>query len=205
MEERNSSSMASRPDDRGWRFLPPSPTRIAAPVSSPRPWPTRRGGSAALSQTGRLRRRAGDFGERILWSMPAALIAVFVMSGGKLGWSEILVAWRRIRVCSAFVLLLHPFFSIGRCMSGWCRERFKFRPAHFSGPLVAVAVGTLFFGERITLAQAGGVGARHRRSRRARIGAGRRALGRAGHLRELLMYAVIRKRAAVPAATGLDA
>lgn len=142
--------------------------------------------------------------QRILWAAPSALIAVFVMSGWRGGWREIAAAFNPRMLGTLALSACFIFVNWGLYVFLVLNERvIESALAYFLAPLVSVAVGVLFFRERITTAQIAalvlaGVGV---------IVQGM-ALGAPPFVALALcatwsVYAVIRKRAAVPAATGL--
>ena len=142
--------------------------------------------------------------QRILWSAPAALIAVFAMSGWKQGWGEIGAALNprmlATLAASAAFLLVNWGLYVWLVLNDRVIESSL---AYFLALLVSVAVGAIFFSERITPPQAAALGL-------ATIGvvAQGMALGAAPWMALVIcaawsVYAIIRKRAAVPAATGL--
>jgi len=144
-------------------------------------------------------------GQRILWSIPAAMIAIFIMSGGaRQGLRELRTAMTpkmllTLTVSSAFI-----FVNWGLYVYLVLSERvIESALAYFLAPLVAVAVGVLFFKERITTPQVIALSL-------ALIGVIVQgwALGAPPWMALALCatwstYAVIRKRAPVPAAVGM--
>jgi chloramphenicol-sensitive protein RarD len=144
-------------------------------------------------------------GQRILWSIPAAMIAIFLMSGGaRQGLIELRRAFTpkmllTLTVSSAFI-----FVNWGIYVYLVLSERvIESALAYFLAPLVAVAVGVLFFKERITSAQIIALAL-------ALVGVIVQgcALGAPPWMALALCatwstYAVIRKRAPVPAAVGM--
>lgn len=144
-------------------------------------------------------------GQRILWSIPAAAIAIYFMSGGG---AQALRDFRSamnpkmlltLTVSSAFI-----FVNWGIYVYLVLSERvIESALAYFLAPLVAVAVGVLFFKERITTAQIIALAL-------ALVGVVVQglALGAPPWMALALCatwstYAVIRKRAPVPAAVGM--
>lgn len=142
--------------------------------------------------------------QRILWSIPATLLAVFVMSGWRRGWSELGGAMKPRMIGTLALSACFIFFNWGIYVWLVLHERvIESALAYFLAPLVAVAVGTIFFGERISMWQVAALGLAT-----AGVIAQGIALGSAPWMALALCatwstYAVIRKRAAVPAATGL--
>jgi len=144
-------------------------------------------------------------GQRILWSIPAAMIAMFVMSGGgRQALRELRAALTpkmltTLTVSSAFI-----FVNWGIYVYLVLSERvIESALAYFLAPLVAVAVGVLFFKERITTPQIIALAL-------ALVGVVVQglALGAPPWMALALCatwstYAVIRKRAPVPAAVGM--
>ncbi|HWA01352.1 MAG TPA: EamA family transporter RarD [Caulobacterales bacterium] len=143
-------------------------------------------------------------GQRILWCAPAAFVAVFAMSGWRQGWRDIANAIRPRMLgalaLSAMFIFLNWWIYVWLVLNGRVIEASL---AYFLAPLVSVAIGVVFFKERIAPAQIAalvlaGVG----------VAVQGLALGAAPWMALALcaswsMYALIRKRAAVPAATGL--
>lgn len=144
-------------------------------------------------------------GQRILWSIPAAIIAIVVMSGGMTS------ALRELRSALTPKMLLTLTVSSAFIFVNWgiyvwlvlSHRVIESALAYFLAPLVAVAVGVLFFKERITAAQVVALGL-------ALVGVIVQgfALGAPPWMALALCatwstYAVIRKRAPVPAAVGM--
>lgn len=142
--------------------------------------------------------------QRIIWAAPSALIAVFLMSGWRPGWREIGVALRPRMIGTLVVSAFFIFMNWGLYVYLVLHERvIESSLAYFLAPLVAVAVGVLFFKERITSAQLIALAL-------ALLGVIVQgfALGAPPWAALALCatwsaYAVIRKRAPVPAAVGL--
>jgi chloramphenicol-sensitive protein RarD len=143
--------------------------------------------------------------QRILWCAPAALVAVFVMSGGlHNGLREMGAALKprmlAMLAASAFVIFFNWGIYVWLVMSHRVIESSL---AYFLAPLVAVAAGVIFFRERITAAQIGALTL-------AAVGiiAQGLALGAPPWMALALCgtwsaYAIIRKQVAAPAAVGL--
>ncbi|MEZ5995784.1 MAG: EamA family transporter RarD [Hyphomonadaceae bacterium] len=143
-------------------------------------------------------------GQRILWAAPSALIAVFVMSGWRTGWREIFAALRPRMLGTLALSACFIFVNWGIYVYLVLNQRvIESALAYFLAPLVSVAVGVVFFRERVSrpqiialaLALAGVIMQGF-------------ALGTPPWMALALcatwsVYAVIRKRAPVPAATGL--
>ncbi|MCA8886940.1 MAG: EamA family transporter RarD [Hyphomonadaceae bacterium] len=142
--------------------------------------------------------------QRILWAAPSALIAVFVMSGWRPGLREIGTALKPRMLATLAVSACFIFVNWGLYVYLVLHERvIESALAYFLAPLVAVAVGVLFFGERISAPQIVALAL-------ALVGVVVQglALGAPPWMALALCatwsaYAVIRKRAPVPAAVGL--
>lgn len=142
--------------------------------------------------------------QRILWAAPAAFAAVFVMSGWRLGWREIAAALNLRLLGSLALSACFIFVNWGMYVYLVLHERvIESSLAYFLAPLVSVAVGVLFFKEKITSPQVIALAL-------ALIGVVVQgfALGAPPWMALALcatwsVYAVIRKRVAVPAAVGL--
>lgn len=144
-------------------------------------------------------------GQRILWSIPAAMLAVFVMSGGVAkGLRELRGAFTAKMLLTLTASSVFIFVNWGLYVYLVLTERvIESALAYFLAPLVAVAVGVVFFKERIAAAQIVALGF-------ALIGVIVQglALGAPPWMALALCatwsaYAVIRKRAPVPAAVGM--
>ncbi|MEZ6023392.1 MAG: EamA family transporter RarD [Hyphomonadaceae bacterium] len=142
--------------------------------------------------------------QRVLWCVPAAFGAVFLMSGVRRGLSEIVSALKPrllglLALSAAFI-----FTNWGIYVYLVLQERvIESSLAYFLAPLVSVAIGVLFFREKITAPQFIALVL-------AFVGVVVQgfALGAPPWMALALcgtwsVYAVIRKRAAVPAAVGL--
>jgi chloramphenicol-sensitive protein RarD len=142
--------------------------------------------------------------QRILWAAPSAFIAVFVMSGWRPGWREIATALRPRMIGTLTLSACFIFVNWGLYVYLVLNERvIESALAYFLAPLVSVAVGVLFFREKIATAQIIALTL-------ALIGVVVQgfALGAPPWMALALcatwsVYAVIRKRAPVPAAVGL--
>ncbi|PZO49564.1 MAG: EamA family transporter RarD [Alphaproteobacteria bacterium] len=142
--------------------------------------------------------------QRIVWCAPAALIAVFLMSGWRPGWREIATALKPRMLATLVASAGFIFINWGLYVYLVLSERvIESALAYFLAPLVSVAVGVLFFRERITMPRVIALAL-------ALLGVIVQgfALGAPPWMALALcatwsVYAVIRKRAAVPAATGL--
>jgi chloramphenicol-sensitive protein RarD len=142
--------------------------------------------------------------QRIIWCAPAALAAVFALSGWKRGVTEIGGALKPRMLgtlaFSAVFIFLNWWIYVWLVLHARVIEASL---AYFLAPLVSVAIGVIFFSERITAAQIAALTL-------AAIGVVVQglSLGAPPWMALALCatwstYAVIRKRAAVPAATGL--
>lgn len=144
-------------------------------------------------------------GQRILWSIPAAIVAIMVMSGG------VTPALRELRAAATRKMLLTLTASSIFIFCNWglyvwlvmSHRVIESALAYFLAPLVAVAVGVLFFKERTTTPQIIALAL-------ALVGVIVQgwALGAPPWMALALcatwsIYAVIRKRAQVPAAVGM--
>jgi chloramphenicol-sensitive protein RarD len=144
-------------------------------------------------------------GQRILWSIPAALVTIVVMSGSATQ------ALRDLRAAATPKMLLTLTASSVFIFCNWglyvwlvmSHRVIESALAYFLAPLVAVAVGVLFFKEKITTPQIIALAL-------ALVGVVVQgwALGAAPWMALALcatwsVYAVIRKRAPVPAAAGM--
>jgi len=144
-------------------------------------------------------------GQRILWSIPAAIAAVFIMSGNA---NQALRDLRSAMNPKMLLTLLTSsvFIFVNWGLYVWLvlsHRVIESSLAYFLAPLVAVAVGVIFFRERITAPQIIALGL-------ALVGVIVQgwALGAPPWMALALCatwstYAVIRKRAPVPAAVGM--
>lgn len=142
--------------------------------------------------------------QRILWAAPSALIAVFLLSGWRPGWRQIGAAlnWRMLGTLTLSACFI--FANWGLYVYLVLNERvIESALAYFLAPLVSVAVGVLFFREKTTAPQVIALAL-------ALVGVVVQgfALGAPPWMALALCatwsaYAVIRKRAPVPAAVGL--
>lgn len=143
-------------------------------------------------------------GQRILWAAPSALIAVFAMSGWRVGLQEIGEALRPRMLGTLIASAAFIFVNWGLYVWLVLQHRvIEASLAYFLAPLVAVGVGVLLYGEKIRAPQIAALSL-------AFIGVVVQglALGAPPWMALALcatwsIYAVIRKRAPVPAATGL--
>jgi chloramphenicol-sensitive protein RarD len=144
-------------------------------------------------------------GQRILWSIPAAMIAMFIMSGGgRQALLELRAALTPKMLLTLTASSIFIFVNWGIYVYLVLSERvIESALAYFLAPLVAVAIGVLFFKERITTPQIIALAL-------ALVGVIVQgwALGSPPWMALALCatwstYAVIRKRAPVPAAVGM--
>lgn len=142
--------------------------------------------------------------QRIVWCVPAALIAVFVMSGWRRGLTEIVQAFKPRMLGTLAASAIFIFFNWGLYVWLVLQARvIESSLAYFLSPLVSVAIGVAFYGEKIRtpqlvallLALAGVIV--------QGIALGAPPWAALALCATWSVYAVIRKRAAVPAATGL--
>lgn len=142
--------------------------------------------------------------QRILWTAPAALVAVFVLSGWRRGLGEIAAAFNPRMLATLATSACFIFVNWGIYVWLVLNERvIESSLAYFLAPLVAIVIGVMFFRERITAAQIAALALAL-----AGVIVQGLALGAPPWMALALCaswsaYAVIRKRAAVPAATGL--
>lgn len=142
--------------------------------------------------------------QRILWCAPAALIAVFVMSGWRPGLRELAAAFRPRMFATLVASAFFIFFNWGLYVWLVLQERvIESSLAYFLSPLISVAVGVLFFGEKIRMAQIVALALAFVGVVVQGIALGAPPWAALALCVTWSIYAVIRKRAAVPAATGL--
>jgi chloramphenicol-sensitive protein RarD len=142
--------------------------------------------------------------QRILWGIPAALLAVFLISGWRRGLKELASAFKPRMLGTLAASAVFIFFNWGIYVWLVMQSRImEAALAYFIAPLVAVAVGVFFFKERSSNAQFIAIAL-------AAIGVVIQgvALGAPPWMALALCatwsaYAVIRKSAPVPSATGL--
>jgi chloramphenicol-sensitive protein RarD len=145
-------------------------------------------------------------GLRILLSVPATFAAVFAVSGVKRGAAELSALLNPRRIGALMLSALFIFMNWGLYILLILQGRvMEASLAYFIAPLATVALGVFFFAERLTRLQVAAL---------ACAGAGVAlqgvALGRAPLMALALcatwcVYALLRKRMAVPAAAGLFA
>lgn len=142
--------------------------------------------------------------QRILWAAPAALVAIFVASGLRAGWRELAAGFAPRMLATLAASAVFIFFNWGIYVWLVLNQRvIESALAYFLAPLVSVAVGVLFFGEAIRRLQIAALALAL-----AGVVVQGLALGAPPWMALILcatwsVYAVIRKRAPVPAATGL--
>lgn len=143
-------------------------------------------------------------GQRILWCAPAALVAVFALSGWRRGLRELRDALKPRMLGTLALSAIFIFANWGLYVWLVLEQRvIESSLAYFLAPLVSVAVGVMFFRESIRWPQVVALTL-------AAIGVVVQgfALGAPPWMALALcatwsVYAVIRKRAAVTAAAGL--
>lgn len=142
--------------------------------------------------------------QRIIWSIPAALIAVFAFSGVKRGLREIGAAMRPGMLGALTLSALFICANWGAYVWLVMEARvIEASLAYFLSPLIGVAIGVVFFGETLRTSQTLAL-------LLAAVGVIVQGVALGGVPWPTLflcltwsLYAVIRKRAPVPAATGL--
>ncbi len=142
--------------------------------------------------------------QRIFWCAPAALIAVFVLSGWRRGWREIVDAFKPRMLLTLAASSIFLFINWGFYVWLVLQQRvIESSLAYFLTPLVAVGIGFAFFRERISWAQTAAL---------ALAGVGvivqGLALGAPPWMALAICaawstYTIIRKQAPVPAAAGM--
>ncbi|MBN8605438.1 MAG: EamA family transporter RarD [Caulobacterales bacterium] len=142
--------------------------------------------------------------QRILWCAPAALAAVFIMSGWRGGLRELGAAFRPRMFLTLVASAFFIFFNWGLYVWLVLQARvIESSLAYFLAPLVSVAVGVLFFGEKIRTPQIIALALAFIGVIVQGIALGAPPWAALALCGTWSVYAVIRKRAAVPAATGL--
>jgi chloramphenicol-sensitive protein RarD len=142
--------------------------------------------------------------QRILWAAPSALIAVFLMSGWRPGWREIGTALKPRMLATLALSACFIFVNWGLYVYLVLNERvIESALAYFLAPLVAVAVGVLFFGEKITRPQIIALALALLGIVVQAIAIGAPPWMALALCATWSAYVVIRKRAPVPAAVGL--
>lgn len=143
-------------------------------------------------------------GQRIIWAVPACAIGIVLMSGWRKGLGELRAAMRPKLI--AALALSAMFIFVNWAIYVWAvasQHVLEAALAYFLAPLVHVALGVGFFGERLSRWQFSALAL-------AAIGVVVQgvALGAFPWVSVALCatwcaYGVVRKRAVVPAATGL--
>lgn len=142
--------------------------------------------------------------QRILWAAPAAFVAVFVMSGWRPGWREIATAIRPRMLGTLTMSALFIFMNWGLYVYLVLQARvIEASLAYFLAPLVSVAVGVLFFREKISSPQTIALALAFVGIIVQGIAVGAPPWAALALCATWSLYAVIRKRAPVPAAVGL--
>lgn len=143
-------------------------------------------------------------GQRILWCVPAALAAVFFTAGWAGGWRDLKIAFRPRMLLTLLASACFIFMNWGLYVWLVLHERvIESSLAYFLTPLVSIAVGTLFFGERITLPQAAALGVAAAGVVTQGFALGAPPWMALGLCATWSTYVVIRKNAVVSSATGL--
>ena len=125
--------------------------------------------------------------QRVLWCVPAAVIAVFAMLGWRNGWSEIAKALNLRMLATLAASAVFIFMNWGLYVWLVMTQRvIESSLAYFLAPLVAVAVGVLVYKERITGAQTAALALAACRHHRAGLRARRAAVDGAGALRDVV-------------------
>jgi chloramphenicol-sensitive protein RarD len=143
-------------------------------------------------------------GVRILWSVPACFLGVVLISGWRRGLREIAGALRPRLLAALALSATFIFFNWGIYVWAVANERvLSAALAYFIAPLVQVALGVAFYGERMRALQWTALA-----FAAAGVVAQGLALGGFPWAAILLCatwcaYGVVRKRTNVPAATGL--
>jgi chloramphenicol-sensitive protein RarD len=142
--------------------------------------------------------------QRILWAVPAALVAIAAMSGARKGLREIASALRPGMLGVLALSACFIFVNWGMYVYLVLNERvIESALAYFLSPLVSVAIGVTLFQERINAPQIWALALAC-----AGVVVQGSALGAPPWMALALCatwqaYAYVRKRAAVPAAVGL--
>ncbi len=142
--------------------------------------------------------------QRILWAAPSAFIAVFVMSGWRFGWREIAAALKPRMIGTLILSALFIFMNWGLYVYLVLHERvIESALAYFLAPLVAVGAGVLFFNEKITAPQLIALALALLGVIVQGVALGAPPWAALALCATWSAYAIIRKRAPVPAAVGL--
>ena len=143
-------------------------------------------------------------GQRILWSVPAALVAIVCMSGVRRGLLEIRAAFQPRMLLTLAASAIFIFMNWALYVWLVLHHRvIEGSLAYFLSPLVAIAVGTIFFGEKISAPQIAALGLATAGVVTQGIAIGAPPWMALGICATWSIYMVIRKQAPVPAATGL--
>jgi chloramphenicol-sensitive protein RarD len=143
-------------------------------------------------------------GQRILWAAPTAALGVLALNGWRRGLSELRAAMRPGLIGT--LALSSLFIFCNWALYVWAvatNHVLEAALAYFIAPLVQVAIGVAFFSERVSKAQWAALG-----FAAAGVVVQGAALGAFPWVSLLLCatwcaYAVVRRRANVPAATGM--
>ncbi len=142
--------------------------------------------------------------QRIVWCVPAAVIAVVVMSGWRRGWNDLITALRPRLLGALTLSAVFIFLNWGLYVWLVLEQRvIESSLAYFLSPLVSVAIGVAFFGEKIRALQVAALLLALAGVIVQGIAVGAPPWAALALCATWQAYAVIRKRAAVPAATGL--
>jgi chloramphenicol-sensitive protein RarD len=143
-------------------------------------------------------------GQRILWCVPAALAAVFFPAGWAGGWRDLKVAFKPRMLLTLLASACFIFMNWGLYVWLVLHERvIESSLAYFLTPLVSIAVGTLFFGERITMPQTAALGVATAGVITQGFALGALPWAALGLCATWSIYVIIRKNAVVSSATGL--
>lgn len=143
-------------------------------------------------------------GQRILWCVPAALAAVFLLGGWKGGWRDLRTALRPRMVATLMASACFIFMNWGMYVWLVLHQRvIESSLAYFLTPLVSIAVGALFYGERVSLPQSAALGVATAGVIAQGLALGAPPWMALGLCATWSIYVVIRKNAVVSSATGL--
>lgn len=142
--------------------------------------------------------------QRILWAIPAAIVAVGVISGVRKGMRELAQALNPRMLATLFASAAFIFMNWGLYVYLVLNERvIESSLAYFLSPLVSVAIGVLFFRERINAPQVAALALALAGVIVQGFALGAPPWAALALCATWQAYAVIRKRAPVPAAAGL--